>query len=168
LTCSYAAEHGHLDCLTYAHENECPWDKFACSEAAKRGHLDCLTYLHEHGCPWDEFTCSEAAENGHLDCLKYAYENGCSLNKKKCLELAIEFDRNLIFYYIKNLEKSETDEISEDSKISLNCNICKVNKKCIVYEPCGHLLSCWSCAIKTEECSNCNKKIRNFFKIFFS
>jgi hypothetical protein len=50
----------------------------------------------------------------------------------------------------------------------LNCESCKVNKKCVIYEPCNHLLSCWSCAVKTEECSNCNKKISNFFKIFFS
>jgi hypothetical protein len=50
----------------------------------------------------------------------------------------------------------------------LNCENCKVNKKCVIYEPCGHLLSCWSCAVKTEKCSSCNKKISNFFKIFFS
>ena len=26
-TCSYAAENGHLDCLVFAHENGCPWNK---------------------------------------------------------------------------------------------------------------------------------------------
>ncbi len=26
-TCQYAAQHGRLDCLRYAHENGCPWDK---------------------------------------------------------------------------------------------------------------------------------------------
>jgi hypothetical protein len=49
----------------------------------------------------------------------------------------------------------------------LNCESCKVNKKCVIYEPCNHLVSCWSCAVKTEECSICNKKISYFFKIFF-
>jgi hypothetical protein len=49
----------------------------------------------------------------------------------------------------------------------LNCESCKVNKKCVIYEPCNHLVSCWSCAVKTEECSSCNKKISYFFKIFF-
>jgi hypothetical protein len=49
----------------------------------------------------------------------------------------------------------------------LNCNICKVNKKCVFYQPCGHLVCCWSCAIKTKNCSNCNKEISNLLKIFF-
>jgi hypothetical protein len=50
----------------------------------------------------------------------------------------------------------------------LNCENCKVNKKCVVYKPCNHLLSCWSCAVKTENCSNCKKKISGLLKIFFS
>jgi hypothetical protein len=50
----------------------------------------------------------------------------------------------------------------------LNCESCKVNKKCVVYEPCNHLLSCWSCAVKTKECSKCNVKISNLLKIFFT
>jgi hypothetical protein len=121
-------------------------------------------FAHVHGCPWDELTCIKASKYGHLECLIYAHDQGCPLNKKKCLELAVEFDKNSIIYYIETLFK---DEISDDSSISLTCNICKVNKKCVVYQPCNHLLSCWSCAVKTEECSNCNVKISNFLKIFF-
>lgn len=26
--------------------------------AAQNGHLDCLTYAHENGCEWDEDTCN--------------------------------------------------------------------------------------------------------------
>jgi hypothetical protein len=48
-------------------------------DAAKFGHLDCLTYLHENGCPWDKDTCRYAAQNGHLDCLRYAHTHGVSL-----------------------------------------------------------------------------------------
>ena len=77
-TTSSAAENGHLDCLKYAHENGCPWDKLTTYYAAKNGHLDCLKFAHENGCPWDENTTRFAAKNGHLDCLKYARENGCS------------------------------------------------------------------------------------------
>ena len=42
----------------------------------KGGHLECLKYAHENECPWDGYTCSKAASGGHLECLKYAHENG--------------------------------------------------------------------------------------------
>jgi hypothetical protein len=86
------------------------------------------------------------------------------LNKKKCFLIAIKNDYLLVANYILNLEN---DKIFNKEVLSLNCESCKVNKKCVVYQPCNHLLSCWSCAIKTENCSNCNVKISNFFKIFF-
>ena len=78
-TCSNAASNGHLECLIYAKENNCPWDTFTCSSAAENGHLNCLTYAKENNCPWDEYTCSFATLYGHLDCLKYAKENNLSL-----------------------------------------------------------------------------------------
>ena len=58
MTCSKAAQNGHLECLKYAHENGCPWNEMTCSKAAENGHLECLKYAHENGCPWDEETCS--------------------------------------------------------------------------------------------------------------
>ena len=78
-TCYYATQNGHLECLKYAHENGCPWDKSICLEASRYGHLECLKYAHENGCPWNEFTCSNASRNGHLECLKYAYNNDCPI-----------------------------------------------------------------------------------------
>ncbi len=45
-------------------------------EAAGGGHLDCLKYAHENGCKWDKWTWYEAARKGQLECLKYALENG--------------------------------------------------------------------------------------------
>ena len=62
------------ECLTYAHENGCPWDEKTCSCAALGGQLECLKYAHENRCPRDEMTCSKAAAKGHLECLKYAHE----------------------------------------------------------------------------------------------
>jgi hypothetical protein len=70
----------------------------------------------------------------------------------------------IISYIEKNLY---IDEPFDDSLISLICEICKVNRKCIAYKPCGHILSCWSCAIKIKNCPNCNKEIKNFLKIYF-
>jgi len=88
MTCLFAASNGHLECLKYAHENGCPWDKRTCDNTARYGHLDCLEYAHERGCPWDEVTCEEAAKYGHLECLKYARENGCPWDEKTCMNAA--------------------------------------------------------------------------------
>ena len=88
--CAVAAKNGHLDCLKYAHENGCcPWNKNVCAEAARNGHLDCLKYAHENGCPWDKWTCVSAAENGHLDCLTYAHDNGCEWDEDTCFIAAV-------------------------------------------------------------------------------
>lgn len=32
--CNYATKYGHLDCLIYAHENGCPWNKNTPEQAA--------------------------------------------------------------------------------------------------------------------------------------
>ena len=82
--CSAAAENGHLDCLTFAHENGYPWGHMTISGAARGGHLGCLTYAHDNGCPWGEWTCVEAASHGHSDCLAYAHENGCPWDSWTC------------------------------------------------------------------------------------
>ena len=82
--CYYAAKNGHLECLQYAHENRCPWDKNTCYMAAKNGHLECLQYAHENRCPWDKNTCYMAAYYGQLECLRYAHENGCPWDEWVC------------------------------------------------------------------------------------
>jgi hypothetical protein len=84
-TCLYAARNGYLECLKYAYENGCPWDENTCIYAALNGHLECLIYAHEHGCPWDTWTCAYAALNGHLECLIYAHEHGCLWDKRTCV-----------------------------------------------------------------------------------
>jgi hypothetical protein len=166
-TCELAAYNGHLNCLEYAHTHGCPWDESICAYSAMKGKLDCLIYAHIHGCPWDEKTCEYAIKYGHLDCFKYAVENECHWNKEECLKIAIKNNKTSIVNYIKNLEKKDENEIFNNEAISLNCESCKVNKKCVIYEPCNHLLSCWSCAVKTKNCISCNKEIFYFFKIFF-
>jgi hypothetical protein len=97
--------------------------------------------------------------------LKYAHTHGCSWDKEICLKIAIYKNKFSIIEYIQNLK--DENEVFNNEAISLTCNICKVNKKCVVYQPCGHLLSCWSCAVKNENCFNCNKKISSLLKIFF-
>jgi hypothetical protein len=170
-TCAYAAGNGHLESLKYAHTHGCIWSEDTCSFAAENGHLEILKYAHENNCPWDKFTSFCAAMNGQLECFKYAVENGCPWDKEECLYYSIQKNHNLIANYIKiviDSEKKDEDEIFNNEVLFLNCENCKVNKKCVIYEPCNHLLSCWSCAVKTEECSNCKKKISSLLKIFFS
>ena len=78
--CYWAAKGGHLECLTYAHRNRCPWERLpsAIQAAVEGGHLECLAYAHENGCPWPLSSVFDiAAESGHLECLQYLHENGC-------------------------------------------------------------------------------------------
>lgn len=75
--CNWTAKNGYLDCLIYAHQNGCPWDKNTCKLASKNGHLECLMYLHQNGCPWDVESVHETVKGGHLDCLMYLHKNGC-------------------------------------------------------------------------------------------
>jgi hypothetical protein len=77
--CMYAAANNNLECLRYAHEQECYWDERTCYNASYHGHSDCLKYAHENGCPWGKQTVRCAMLNGKLDCLKYAHKNGCPL-----------------------------------------------------------------------------------------
>ena len=74
----------HLDCLTWLHENNHPWDESTCSKAAKKGNLKCLKYAHENGCPWNSITCDKAALGNNLECLVYAHENGCRWTENTC------------------------------------------------------------------------------------
>lgn len=74
---SVAASRGHLECLAYARENECPWDEFAMADAAAAGQFVCLQYLHVNGCPWDNTATQAATKAGQLGCLMYLHTNGC-------------------------------------------------------------------------------------------
>jgi hypothetical protein len=74
-----AARYGNLECLTYLHDHECPWDAQTTANAAAGGHLWCLRYAHEHGCAWDEQTITNAVENDRVQCLHYAYQNNCPI-----------------------------------------------------------------------------------------
>ena len=71
-----AASYGHLDCLKYAHENGCPWDKETCINAVEYDIVDCLTYAHKNGCVWDAEKIYEYAVETHsFNCLKYIHDN---------------------------------------------------------------------------------------------
>ena len=37
------------------------WDKYTCHAPAEGGHLDCLVWAREHGCKWDKEECENVA-----------------------------------------------------------------------------------------------------------
>jgi hypothetical protein len=169
-----AAKNGHVECLKYLHEKECPWDEMTTAMAASGGHIECLQYARDEGCPWNEETCYFAVCDGKLNCLKYARKNKCPWNKEECLKIAVKKNITSIINFIENEKKNEMqdemqdEEIPVDSMIHLNCEICTVNKKCVAYNPCGHV-SCWSCYKKLEKekkCHVCRGEISSFLKIY--
>ena len=40
--------------MTSLHKNGCSWNEYTCLNAAWKGNLDCLKYAIENGCPYDK------------------------------------------------------------------------------------------------------------------
>ena len=66
-----------MEVLKWARENGCEWNSLTCSYAAEGGHLDVLQWARENGCECGAATCVCAARSGHLEVLRWARENGC-------------------------------------------------------------------------------------------
>ena len=82
-----AVKNGSLECLKYARNHGCPWNKEDVSfNAAKYGYVDCLEYVLINGNNWDQkhkkLLLVTAAKNGNFECLKFAFEYGCSWDRK--------------------------------------------------------------------------------------
>jgi hypothetical protein len=117
LAATAAAKNGHLDCLKFAFENECPWDHMVAVYSIENDHFDCFEYyiqnqfyfnelilyagikkdikyfkwLNERGFRSDvNITTYVAAENGKLDCLQYCLENGYVPNEKTACRAALK------------------------------------------------------------------------------
>ena len=58
--CYDAAKIGCLNLLRIAYRNGYQWDEKTCEVAAANGHLDCLKYAYENECPMSYDTCIEA------------------------------------------------------------------------------------------------------------
>jgi hypothetical protein len=88
VTCTVAAENGHLNLLKLARTKGYKWDQFTCYSAAKNGHFEVLKWARENGCLWDEGTCAAAASCGRLDILQWARANGCPWDERTCCAAA--------------------------------------------------------------------------------
>jgi hypothetical protein len=56
MTCTRAAEFGHLETLKWARANGCPWNEMTCTRAAEFGHIEVLKWARANGCPWSTST----------------------------------------------------------------------------------------------------------------
>ena len=90
--CDYAATHGFLFLMQWAHKNGYHWNDNTCTVAALGGHLNVLQWLRKQDppCPWNGRTCSRAAENGHLKVLKWLRKQypPCPWNEWTCEQAA--------------------------------------------------------------------------------
>ena len=67
-------------------------------------------------------------------------------------------------YYIpSNLTNSQKKD--DDDKL---CKICVDNKLGVVFLPCGHFVTCTSCAASLQKCPVCRSTISNLVKTYLS
>jgi len=124
-TMDCAGAGGDLVCAKYLRENGCPWDIETSQIAASLGRLEFLKYGRQHGCPWDADTCVQAAMHGHLDCLKYAHENGCEWDVFTPGTAAVHNQLSCLVYALEN-------GCPRDAFVS-NCAIIAKNLVCLKY-----------------------------------
>ena len=85
--------------------------------------------------------------------------------KKETISMK-EIKENLTTIEIENKNLRDTIEKNEDQKL---CKICMVNEKCVLFEPCGHLISCEKCVPSLEKkCPMCRQLITKFVKAYMS
>ena len=64
--CDFAAAHGHLHILEWAHANDAPWSEQTCFYGGHSCRLEVLQWLRANGCPWDRQACLQFAQQRQL------------------------------------------------------------------------------------------------------
>ena len=75
--------------------------------------------------------------------------------ENRCLKVSQQFYNRLE----KDLEKLK------ESKL---CKICMDEEACIVFIPCGHLMSCVNCSPGMKNCAICRKPVKSTVRTYFS
>ena len=75
--------------------------------------------------------------------------------ENRCLKLSQQFYDSLE----KDLEKLK------ESKL---CKICMDEEACIVFIPCGHLMSCVNCSPAMKRCAICREPVKTTIRTYFS
>jgi hypothetical protein len=70
---AWAAANGHLATLSWlcSHGVRRLWDKHTCDMAAAGGHLRCLEFAFNRNCPFSNAGLNAAARNGHYVCVEF-------------------------------------------------------------------------------------------------
>lgn len=105
-TAATAAQYS-IECLTYAHEHGCPWNKNVTSAAAYAGKLALMIYAHENGCPWDTDTLCWAIWGGNMCCWSYAVTNACPWSTT-ALECAAAAEDDEVLQFVIDSKKPIT------------------------------------------------------------
>jgi len=86
--CDEAAKHGYTNILAWAHENNCPINKYTAYCAADNGNLDIIEWLIEKEYKISEAACFAAARKGYLVMLEHVVNRNSimidNFNKECC------------------------------------------------------------------------------------
>jgi hypothetical protein len=92
-----------------------------------------------------------------------------STGNNKRSNLAILADNQASFNHTLKKVKKEKDDVSrslsalEDAE---TCTVCLVEKRGVLFLPCGHLVCCGECSERVDECPMCRKVIRKRKTVF--
>ncbi|GMI45296.1 hypothetical protein TrCOL_g13321 [Triparma columacea] len=92
-----------------------------------------------------------------------------STGNNKRSNLAILADNQASFNHTLKKVKREKDDISrslEALEDAETCTVCFVEKRGVLFLPCGHLVCCGECSEKVKECPMCRKVIRKRKTVF--
>lgn len=64
--------------------------------------------------------------------------------------------------------KEKNERINQDDHNKLLCNICLDKEKSVLFQPCGHLTSCYDCSQLLTKCAICRKDISYKINVYLS
>ena len=74
-SCAYSAYNNHMDCFTYALENNCPITEVVSICLANHGNLKEIKMIHNKGCLFHHWTLSAAIHSKNIELVKYLIQN---------------------------------------------------------------------------------------------
>ena len=92
-----------------------------------------------------------------------------STGNNKRSNLAILADNQASFNHTLKKVKKEKDDVSrslEALEDAETCTVCLVEKRGVLFLPCGHLICCGECSERVDECPICRKVIRKRKTVF--
>ncbi|GMI33421.1 hypothetical protein TrCOL_g292 [Triparma columacea] len=92
-----------------------------------------------------------------------------SNGNNKRSNLAILVDNQASFNHTLKKVKKEKDDVSrslEALEDTVACTVCFVEKRGVLFLPCGHLVCCGECSKEVDDCPMCRKVIRKRETVF--